>query len=174
MKRKVSKVFAIFVSIGLVASQAMAATVCGVAQNPQGSPLAGATVTVKDSSGKVIGSAVTDGKGNYSIDNVSNGTVDLFLATGSTALKDGSGVLNLSGATQAVNWQVSSNANAIATQGGTCVDPPGPLTPAEWASIGVLGLGVAAGGAAIGWAESGNRSDSQHPHPIPHPITNQE
>ncbi|MBE3602991.1 carboxypeptidase regulatory-like domain-containing protein [bacterium] len=170
MKRKISRVFTIFVSIGFVASQAMAATVCGVAQNPQGSPLAGATVTVKDPSGKVLGSAVTDGKGNYSIDNVSNGTVDLFLDTGSTALKNGSGVLNLSGATQAVNWEVSSNANAIATQGGSCVDPPGPLTPAEWASIGVLGLGVAAGGAAIGWAESGNRSD-HHPHP---PMTSQQ
>ncbi len=170
MKRAVSRILTIVVSAGLISSQAMAATVCGVAQSPQGTPLSGATVTIKDASGKVLGSGVTDTKGNYAIDNVSNGTLDLFLDTGSATLKDGSGVLNLSGATQAVNWEVSSNANAIASQGGNCVDPPGPLTPAEWASIGVLGLGVAAGGAAIGWAESGNRSDHQHPPFVPPPV----
>lgn len=150
----------------MVASQAMAATVCGVAQNAQGTPLSGATIVVKDSSGKVLGTATTGSKGEYVIDNVANGPLDLFLNTGSPALKGGSGVMNLSGATQAVNWQVSNNANAIASQGGTCLDPPGALTGAEWAAIGVLGLGVAAGGAAIGWAESEDRTDSHHQHPI--------
>ncbi len=163
MRHLSSKMLTIVVSIGMLAGQSMAATVCGVAASAQGAPLAGATITVKDSAGKVLGTATTGSKGEYSIDNLANGTLDLFIDTGSPAFKGGSGVLNLAGATQAVNWQVADNTNAIATQGGTCLDPPGPLTTAEWASIGVLGLGVAAGGAAIGWAESGNRTDTTHP-----------
>ncbi len=162
MRHVASKLLTVVVSIGMIAGQAMAATVCGVATSAQGAPVAGATVTIKDSAGKILGTATTGAKGEYSIDNLANGTLDLFINTGSATLKGGSGVLNLSGATEAVNWQVAGNTNAIATQGGTCLDPPGPLSPAEWASIGVLGLGVAAGGAAIGWAESGNRSDTQH------------
>jgi hypothetical protein len=173
MKRLASSFLTALLSVGLAASQAMAATVCGVAQNAQGAPLSGATIVVKNSSGQVLGTATTGSKGQYVIDNVANGTLDLFLNTGSPALKGGSGVLNLSGATQAVNWQVSNAANAIASQGGTCLDPPaaGALTGAEWAAIGVLGLGVAAGGATIGYFESENRPDSHQQPQQRHPIT---
>jgi hypothetical protein len=69
----------------------------------------------------------------------------------------------MAGESKQVNWQVSDASGAVASQGGSCVDPAGALTPAEWAAIGVLGLGVAAGTAAIVWAETGNRSDHRHP-----------
>jgi hypothetical protein len=62
-----------------------------------------------------------------------------------------------------VNWQVSDASGAVASQGGTCADPAGALTPAEWAAIGVLGLAAGGGIAAIVWAESGNRSDAPKP-----------
>jgi hypothetical protein len=72
-------------------------------------------------------------------------------------------VLNMQGESKMVNWQVSDASGAVASQGGSCVDPGGALTPAEWAAIGVLGLGAAAGIAAIVWAETGNRHDHEKP-----------
>ena len=50
-------------AISLTAGQAMSATVCGVAQNAQGAPVSGCSVTVKDASGKVLGQTTTGSKG---------------------------------------------------------------------------------------------------------------
>jgi hypothetical protein len=150
-------------AISLTAGQVMSATVCGVAQNPQGTPVAGAGITVKDSSGKILGQSTTGSKGEYEIDNIGQGTLDLFLDSGTAGVQGGSGVLNMAGESKMVNWQVSDASSAVASQGGSCADPAGALTPAEWAAIGVLGLGVGAGVAAIVWAETGNRHDHEKP-----------
>src|SRR3984893_6454112 len=163
MKRKATMLFTTMLAISLSAGQAMSATVCGVAQNAQGAPVSGCSVTIKDASGKVLGQTTTGSKGEYDIDNLGQGTLDLFLDPGTAGVRGGSGVLNLSGASQMVNWQVSDASGAVASQGGSCVDPSGALTPTEWAAIGVLGLGAAAGVAAIVWAKTGNRSDHRHP-----------
>jgi hypothetical protein len=162
MKRKATMLLTTMLAVSFAAGQAMSATVCGVAQNAQGAPVSGISITVKDSSGKVLGQTSTGGKGEYQIDNLSQGTLDLFLEPGS-GVQGGSGVLDMAGESKMVNWQVSDASGAVASQGGTCVDPAGALTPAEWAAIGVLGLGVAAGTAAIVWAETGNRSDHNGP-----------
>jgi len=172
MKRTATMLFTTMLAISMTAAQAMSATVCGVAQNAQGAPVSGVGITVKDSSGKILGQATTGSKGEYEVDNLGQGTLDLFLDPGSAGVKGGSGVLNLDGSSKTVNWQVSDAADAAASQGGTCLDPPGPLTTAEWASIGVLGLGAGAGIAAIVWAESGNRSDHEHP-PTKTPVSPQ-
>ena len=161
MKRKATMLMTTMLAVSFAAGQAMSATICGVAQNGQGAAVSGVSITVKDSSGKVLGQTSTGSKGEYQIDNLSQGTLDLFLEPGS-GVQGGSGVLDMSGESKMVNWQVSDASGAVASQGGTCVDPAGALTPAEWSAIGVLGLGVAAGTAAIVWAESGNRSD----HPV--------
>jgi hypothetical protein len=161
MKRKATMLLTTLLAISLTAGQAMSTTVCGVAQNAQGVPISGVGITVKDSSGKVLGQSTTGSKGEYDIDNLGQGTLDLFLDPGTAGVRGGSGVLNLSGASQTVNWQVSDASAAVASQGGSCVDPPGALTPTEWAAIGVLGLGAAAGVAAIVWAETGNSHDHE-------------
>ena len=163
MRRKATVLFTTMLAISLTAAQAMSATVCGVAQNAQGAPVAGAGITVKDSSGKILGQSTTGSRGEYQIDNLGEGTLDLFLEPGTAGVQGGSGVLNLAGESKMVNWQVSDASGAVASQGGTCADPAGALTPAEWASIGVLGLGVGAGVAAIVWAETGNRHDHEKP-----------
>lgn len=150
-------------AVSLTAGQALSSTVCGVAQNAQGAPVSGAGITVKDSSGKVLGQSTTGSKGEYQIDNLGQGTLDLFLEPGTAGVQGGSGVLNMAGESKMVNWQVSDASGAVASQGGTCDDPAGALTGAEWAAIGVLGLGVAAGTAAIVWAETGNRHDHEKP-----------
>jgi hypothetical protein len=164
MKRKATTFLTTMLAVSFAAGQAMSATVCGVAQNAQGSPVSGISITAKDSSGKVLGQTSTGSKGEYQIDNLSQGTIDLFLEPGS-GVQGGSGVMDMSGESKMVNWQVSDASGAVASQGGSCVDPAGALTPAEWAAIGVLGLGVAAGTAAIVWAETGNESDHHH-HPV--------
>jgi hypothetical protein len=163
MKRKATMLLTTMLAISLTAGQAMSATVCGVAQNAQGTPVGGVGITIKDSSGKLLGQATTGSKGEYQIDNLGQGTLDLFLDPGSAGVQGGSGVLNMAGESKMVNWQVSDASGAVASQGGTCADPAGALTPAEWASIGVLGLGVGAGVAAIVWAETGNRHDHKKP-----------
>lgn len=164
MKTKATMLITTVLAIGLTAGQALSATVCGYAQNPQGAGVSGIGVQVKDSSGKVLGEATTGSKGEYQIDNLSEGTLDLFLLPGASGVQGGSGVLNLAGPSRAVNWQVSDASGAVAAQGGTCDEAAaGALTAAEWASIGVLGLGAAGGIAAIVWAESGNRGDHNKP-----------
>jgi len=161
MKRKATMLLTTMLAVGLTAGQALSATVCGVAQNAQGNPVGGVSITVKDSSGKVLGQAITGSKGDYSIDNLGQGTLNLFLEPGSAGVQGGSGVLDLTGESRVVNWQVSDASGAVASQGGSCRDAAGALSPAEWAAIGVLGLGVAGGAAAIAWAESGDRSDHE-------------
>jgi hypothetical protein len=170
MKRKATMLLTTMLAVGFAAGQAMSATVCGVAQNAEGAPVSGIPITVKDASGKVLGQTTTGSKGEYEIDNLSQGTLDLFLEPGS-GVQGGSGVLDMAGESKQVNWQVSDASGAIASQGGSCIDPAGALTPAEWAAIGVLGVGAAAGIAAIVWAESGNRGDHEHPAPPPAPVS---
>jgi len=169
MKPKATMLLTTMLAISLTAGQAMSATVCGVAQNAQGAPVGGVGISVKDSSGKMLGQATTGSKGEYQIDNLGQGTLNLFLDPGSAGVQGGSGVLNLAGDSKMVNWQVSDASGAVASQGGTCADPAGALTPAEWAAIGVLGLAAGGGIAAIVWAESGNRSDHEYisaPKPV--------
>jgi hypothetical protein len=150
-------------AISLTARQAMSATVCGVAQDARGVPVAGVSIIARDSSGKVLGQITTGRKGEYQLDNLGQGILDLFLDPGSTGVQGGSGVLSLSGASQMINWQVSDASRAAASPGGPCLDPPGALTPEEWAAIGVLGLGAAAGTAATVWAETGNSHGHEKP-----------
>jgi hypothetical protein len=172
MKRKATMLLTTMLVITVTAGQAMSATVCGVAQNAQGAPISGCTVTVKDSSGKVLGQTTTGNKGEYQINNLGQGTLDLFLDPGSAHVQSGSGVLNMDAESKMVNWQISDASGAMASQGGSCIDPSAALTPAEWAAIGVLGLGAGAGIAAIVWAQTGNSHDNEH-RPSPKPVSPQ-
>ena len=163
MRSKLTTLLTTVLALTVPAGQALSASVCGTAQNAQGTPLSGATITIKDVSGKLLGQTVTGDNGAYSVGNLPQGSLDLYLTPGGPGAQAGSGILDLTGESEKVNWQVSDASGAVASQNGPCADPPGPLTPVEWASIGVLGLGVGAGVAAIVWAETGNRSDHKKP-----------
>ena len=169
MKRKATMLLTTMLMVGFTAGQAMSSTVCGFAQNSQGG-VAGVSITVKDSSGKVLGSAVTGNKGQYSIKGLSPGTLDLFVDP-SAGVQGGSGVLDLTGDSRMVNWQVSDASSAVANQDGVC--RAGALLPIEWASIGVLALALGGGIAAIVWEETGDRRDHESPPPIV-PVTGSE
>jgi len=146
-------------AIGLTAGQAMSAMVCGVAENAQGSPVSGATITVKDASGKVLGQTTTGSNGQYEISNLGTGTLDLFFDPGASGVQGGSGVLDLTGASKMVNWQTSSASAALASQGGAC--GAGALGWDEWAAIGVLGV---LGAGAIAVIVLGAEGDFGHHH----------
>src|SRR5208283_1541499 len=120
-------------------------------------------VTVKNPAGATLGQGTTDDNGNYRIDGLDMGTLNLFLEPGSTGFQGGSGVLDLNDKSKRVNWQVSSASSAVASQAGPCADAAAALTPLEWGAIGVLGLAVGGGIAAIVWDQTGNRSDNQTP-----------
>ena len=70
-------------TLGFAAAPAMSTTICGLAQSGQATPVAGVRITAKDSSGNILGEAETGNKGEYQIDNLGKGTVDLFLDPGS-------------------------------------------------------------------------------------------
>jgi Carboxypeptidase regulatory-like domain len=159
MKGKATKFLTTMLAIGLTAGQAMSATVCGVVENAQGQPVSGCPVTVKDASGAVLGQTTSGSDGGYQISNLGQGTLDLFIDPCAGGTQGGSGVLDMTGDSRKVDWQVSNASSAVASQGGVC--RAGGLTAAEWASIGVLALAAGGGIAAIVWAETGNRSDKK-------------
>ncbi|MGH8013682.1 MAG: carboxypeptidase-like regulatory domain-containing protein [Candidatus Binataceae bacterium] len=150
-------------TVGLSAP-ALSATICGVARNSQGAPVSGATVTVKDNSGKTIGQAITDKDGHYLIGHLDSGPIDLFLSSVAN-YQAGSGALTLNDVGKSVNWNVSNSAPAMAVAGGTCADPAG-LTAGDWASIGALGLGGAIIAGVTTAYLATNQSDHQNSHPV--------
>ena len=160
MKRTSSVVLGLVMVITFTVTQAMGAVVCGVTQTTQGVPVSGVSITARDSSGKVIGHTTTGKQGEYEIQNLGQGTLDLFLDPAGTGVQGGSGVLDLANASQLINWRVSNSSRAVASQGGPCPSLLGPLTSAEWAAIAVLGLGAAGGTAATAWGSTNSSSSS--------------
>jgi hypothetical protein len=146
-----------------IATPAFAEALCGVARNAQNQPIAGLPVTVKGSSGNVLGQATTDADGRYVITGLPQGTLDVFVEAGGTTYKPGSGVLTLTEASADVNWEMSPTASALAAQNGTCA-VGGAWTAGETAAVAALGI---AGAAAVGitvWALTSDLHDRHH-HP---------
>ena len=127
MRRKAVVVLSTVLAIALPASQAMSAAICGTADDAQGNPAKGVGVTVKSPSGQVEGQGTTDNNGNYRIDGLDMGTLNLFLEPGSSGLQGGSGVLDLNDKSKRVNWQLSGTSSAVASQAGPCADAAAAL-----------------------------------------------
>ncbi|HUN56524.1 MAG TPA: carboxypeptidase-like regulatory domain-containing protein [Candidatus Binataceae bacterium] len=159
MRRKAAVVLSTVLALALPVSQAMGAAICGTADDGQGNPAKGVGVIVKSPSGQIEGQGTTDSNGNYRIDGLDMGTLNLFLEPGSSGMQGGSGVLDLNNPSKRVNWQVSTSTSAVASQAGPC-EGAAALTPLEWGAIGVLGLAVGGGIAAIVWEETGDRRDA--------------
>ena len=101
------------------ALQAASATLEGTVESA-GKPVTGVKITAKDSAGKTVGQAVTDEKGQYTI-NLDVGKYVLTAYPGPNGL-DGTGVI-FAEECKTVNWMISTTADAIATA-KTC--NPGP------------------------------------------------
>jgi hypothetical protein len=169
MKRKAAVLLSTVLAVAMPASQAMSAAICGTADDAQGQPAKGIGVTVKNPAGATLGQGTTDSNGNYRIDGLDQGTLNLFLEPASSGFQGGSGVLDLNDKSKRVNWQVSSASSAVASQAGPCDDPGAALTPVEWGAIAVLGLAVGGGIAAIVWDQWTPRPDHEAPPAPPSP-----
>lgn len=171
MKKQARSAGVLALGLAVAASTVNAATICGTARNNNGMPAAGVEVVAKDSSGKILGTAITDQTGAYTINGVKSGAgpIDLFLEPESTGYQRGSGVLRLASFTSSSNidWRVSNTAAAMAARTGECVDPPAGLSAGEIASVAVLGVGAAAAGAGIGWGLSQGGDHGHHGHGKP-------
>jgi hypothetical protein len=153
-------VFSTLLAVAVPASQVMGAAICGSVDDAQGNPAGNVGISAKSPAGATLGTATTDANGSYRIDGLTMGTLNLFLEPGSSGFQAGSGVLDLNDKSKRVNWQLSSSSSAVASQAGPCMDDAAALTPLEWGAIGVLGLAVGGGIAAIVWDQTGNREDA--------------
>lgn len=158
MKPKSMTWLSTVLAVCIGASPAWSATICGQARGPQG-PANGVQVLIKDSGGQTLGQTTTDQNGNYILNGVSAGTVDLFLDPGSTGFKGGSGVLTLTEGGSKVDWQLSDASAASAAQNGAC-DPAGGWTTGEIASVALIGAAALGAGLGLGF---GTGSDSGGP-----------
>jgi Carboxypeptidase regulatory-like domain len=163
--RKAAVMLSTLLALAIPASQAMSAAICGTVDDASGNPAGNVGVNVKSPSGAMEGQGTTDSNGNYRIDGLSPGTLNLFLEPGSSGFQGGSGVLDLNDPSKRVNWSLSSSSSATASQAGPCSGAAAALTPLEWGATGVLGLAVGGGIAAIVWEETGDRRDHESSSP---------
>jgi hypothetical protein len=165
------------VGLGLLflvaASSAFCADVMGTVTDPQGHPVGGVEIGVRDSAGKVVGKAIADAKGHYAISGLSPNTYNYTLNPLATRFKGGTVVSQLDSNGLTVDWKVSegNNALAMATEGSKTAlagDPFG-LSMGEFAGVVMLGAAVVAAGVVGGYGAAGGFSSSSSPTPTPSP-----
>jgi hypothetical protein len=142
---------------------AFSAEIGGNVADQQGTPAPSITISAADSSGKTVGSGITDAKGAYSITNIAPGDYKLSLKPGGANYRGETVVTHVGADGLTVDWKVSQNAPAIALakEGiqSAGIDPFG-LSLGEFASAVVLGTGVVAGGVVGGYGAAGGFSAS--------------
>jgi hypothetical protein len=142
-------------------------SVAGTVVDAQGNPVAGVQITVKDANGNIVGQAVTDPGGQYTVSNLPAGQYTLTLDPLKTGFQGNTVVAFVGGEGLTVNWTVATNAAAIAAAA------PGIVTGGlfglgtTWTILlGTLGLGGFGAGiaAATGAFDGGSQNvvtDSQ-------------
>jgi len=90
-------------------------TIVGIVVNNQESPVPGIKILAKDSSGKILGEALTDADGNYQLKNLSIGQYQLTLDPVKSAFQGETVVAALGSQGLTVDWIVSKSARAIAS-----------------------------------------------------------
>jgi len=99
----------------LASAQQGKSTIVGSVVNSQESPVAGIKILAKDSSGKILGEALTDAEGNYRLKNLSIGQYQLTLDPLKSAFQGETVVAALGSEGLTVDWIVSKSAKAIAS-----------------------------------------------------------
>jgi len=155
------------------ASSAFCADLVGTVSDPQGHPVGGVEIGVRDGAGNVVGNAITDAKGHYAVSGLSPDTYNYTLDPLGTRFKGGTVVSQLDSDGLTVDWKVSegNKALALATDGSKTAlagDPFG-LSMGEFASVVMLGTAAVAAGVVGGVGASGGFSSSSSPTPSPSP-----
>jgi len=167
MKRLLVTFSAALLLVVAGASRGSCAEVVGAVVNLAGGPVSGAVITAKDSSGKLLGQALSNAQGHYELVGLAPGQYSYFLKVNQLGFKDGSAVAVLGTKGLTMDWKVSSQdpAVAMATEGisvetASAGDPFG-LT---WAQLaGLAAIPVVAGGVIGGYAAAGGFNGASHP-----------
>ena len=119
MKKTACAVLAAFLILStlpgqIVFAQPAGPTLVGTVVDIQGNPVAGVKVAAKDTSGKVIGEAVTNNQGQYVIQNLPPGQYQLTLDP-QLPYKGETVVASIPSEGLTVNWVVSPTDPAVAT-----------------------------------------------------------
>ena len=163
-----SLAFLIFTMSGpwqALAQQGTSAIV-GIVVNNQKSPVPGIKILAKNSSGKILGEAVTDAEGNYHLKNLSIGQYQLTLDPLKSAFQGETVVAALGSQGLTVDWIVSKSAKAIASAtlgiasaghvafGDTLAMAAPGTTPADPGALSETTKAILAGVIASGWLGS--------------------
>ena len=160
-----SLAFLIFTMIGPWQALAQQGTlaIVGIVVNNQKSPVPGIKILAKDSSGKILGEAVTDAEGNYDLKNLSIGQYQLTLDPLKSAFQGETVVAALGSQGLTVDWIVSKSAKAIASAtlgiassgpvafGDTLAMAAPGTAPAELGALSETTKAILAGIIASGW-----------------------
>ena len=137
--------------------------IVGIVVNNQKSPVPGIKILAKDSSGKILGEAVTDAEGNYDLKNLSIGQYQLTLDPLKSAFQGETVVAALGSQGLTVDWIVSKSAKAIASAtlgiassgpvafGDTLAMAAPGTAPAELGALSETTKAILAGIIASGW-----------------------
>ena len=158
MKRFVAAALSATLSVALVSSS-YAASVGGTVSAPQGGSVGPMQIIVKDSAGKVVGSATTGANGAYNIGDVPPGNYQVTLDTGSSGFKGQTLASYVTKDGLCLNWGVSTQAPAIGTAepSSVCDDPP-PVDYAPYVGGAAALLGAGAIAAAAEYGSQDNTS----------------
>ena len=167
MKRSMLAFSVALLLVAVGAGKGSCAEVVGLVSDLAGSPISGAVVAAKDSSGKILRQALTNPQGHYEIVGLAPGQYGYFLQVSQLGFKDGSAVAALGAKGLTMDWKVSKQdpAVAMATEGtsvetASAGDPFG-LTWAQFA--GLAAIPVVAGGVIGGYAANGGFNGASHP-----------
>ena len=122
-------------------------TIVGSVVNNQKSPVPGIKILVKDPSGKILGEAVTNAEGYYTLENLNIGQYQLTLDPLKPPYQGETVVASLGSQGLTVDWIVSENAKAIAAA-APGIAASGPFT------LGATTRATIAGVIALGWSGS--------------------
>jgi hypothetical protein len=128
-------------------------------------PVASVRLLAENPIGKILGTAPTDGQGDYQIKGLTAGRYDYVLDTSGTIFKSGSATSYLNDKGLRLDWKVSSTSSAVALPSEknrkkliACV--PFELSPGVLSAASIGGSALVAGGVIGGYGAAGGFSGS--------------
>ena len=143
--------------VGLTALPALGATIQGQAWDDYGAPVQGVKIDAIDpSTGKIVGSGLTNANGEYTIEGLDNGNYSVVLNPLNTAFRPGAIEIQLGTAGLSVNWTLSVTMAAVPRGAvGAGIFGSGGLFGSSAATLAAAAAGVGVTGAVGGLAAGG-------------------
>ncbi len=149
-----------------MSAAASAASVGGTVAGPQGAPLTGVQVIVKDAGGHVIGQGAPGSGGVYDIQGLQPGNYNFTLDPGSSGYQRQTVASYVGPDGICLNWGLSTTSPAVATAqpGTTCkAAAAAAWDPAPWVGAGAAVVGGTAIGLAVGLGSGSEHGNHKTP-----------